>query len=64
MSLQQTVKMAVSQRFKIEVLPNILPVGEETESECYQQSADDTLITINAGYNAVQMSCPRANNAF
>ena len=32
-SRHYTVKMAVSQRFKIEVLPNILPAGEEIESD-------------------------------
>ena len=37
--------MAVSQRFKIEVLLNILPAGEETESDT-QQPADDTVVTI------------------
>ena len=44
-SRHYTVKMAVSQRFKIEVLSNILPAGEEIESDT-QQSADDTMVTV------------------
>ena len=44
-SRHYTVKMAVSQHFKIEVLPNILPAGEEIESDA-QQSADDTMVTV------------------